>query len=184
MGLLVDDPFEQRAGDRRDRLVDEPRDDEVLDERTHLGVGEPAQPGRRHPHDLRHDPSAVRRHPEPLPDPLPDAGDGEAFAGDLLREEVLGDELLEVAADLVLALGDDRRVRIGSPSGCRNSAVTANQSASAPTMAASAAVLTYPHTPSWSRFRVAANTTAARPEQRQGDEPHPTQTGTSRGILG
>ena len=31
---------------------------------------------------------------------------------------------------------------IGSPSGCRNSAVTANQSASAPTIAASAAVLT------------------------------------------
>jgi len=30
----------------------------------------------------------------------------------------------------------------GSPSGCRNSAVTANQSANAPTMAASAAVLT------------------------------------------
>ena len=31
---------------------------------------------------------------------------------------------------------------IGSPSGCRNSAVTANQSASAPTMPASAAART------------------------------------------
>ena len=44
----------------------------------------------------------------------------------------------------------------GSPSGCRNSAVTANQSARAPTIAASAAVLTYPQTPDWSRLSVSA----------------------------
>ena len=36
---------------------------------------------------------------------------------------------------------------MGSPNGWRNSAVTANQSAKAPTMAASAPALTNPHTP-------------------------------------
>ncbi len=40
---------------------------------------------------------------------------------------------------------------IGSRSGCRNSAVTANQSAMAPTMLASAPALTNPRNPSWSR---------------------------------
>src|SRR3712207_7973400 len=36
------------------------------------------------------------------------------------------------------------RSGMGTPSGCRNSAVTANQSASAPTMDASAVARTYP----------------------------------------
>ncbi len=40
---------------------------------------------------------------------------------------------------------------IGSPSGCRNNAVTANQSAMAPTMLASAPALTNPQNPSRSR---------------------------------
>ena len=50
---------------------------------------------------------------------------------------------------------------IGSPSGCLNSAVTANQSAIAPTMDASAPALTNPSTPSWPS--VATYTTAAKP---------------------
>ena len=48
---------------------------------------------------------------------------------------------------------------IGSPIGCLNSAVTANQSAIAPTMEASAAALTKPSQPSWSS--VTTKTTAA-----------------------
>jgi hypothetical protein len=42
---------------------------------------------------------------------------------------------------------------IGSPSGWRKSAVTANQSANAPTMAASQPALTKPSTPVWSSVR-------------------------------
>ena len=53
-------------------------------------------------------------------------------------KEVGGDEARQVAADARLAARDDRRMGIGRPSGWRNRAVTANQSAIAPTMAASA----------------------------------------------
>ena len=59
-------------------------------------------------------------------------------------QEVLGEELLEALAELVLLRGISAVCGIGSPSGCRNSAVTANQSAMAPTMLASAPAFTKP----------------------------------------
>ena len=52
---------------------------------------------------------------------------------------------------------------IGSPSGCLNSAVTANQSAIAPTIDASAPALTKPSTPPWpcvATYTTAANTSS------------------------
>jgi hypothetical protein len=70
-----------------------------------------SRPSPGHPHDLDHRPVAIGRHTEPRADAVGDVGRGEAFASDLLGEEVLGDELLQVATDLVLALGDDRGVR-------------------------------------------------------------------------
>ena len=142
MGLFVDDALEQGAGDRRDRLAGQSGQQEVLDDAADLVVAESAEPSTGHPHDLDHRPVAIGRHTEPRADAVGDVDRGEAFASDLLGEEVLGDELLQVATDLVLALGDDRGVRDRQPSGCRKSAVTANQSASAPTIAASAPVLT------------------------------------------
>ncbi len=50
---------------------------------------------------------------------------------------------------------------IGNPRGCRNNAVTANQSAMAPTIEASAPALTNPQTPSLPNVRT--KTTAANP---------------------
>ena len=57
------------------------------------------------------------------------------------------------AAERFLALGDDRGVRDRQPQRMRNSAVTANQSASAPTMAASQPALTKPSQPLRSSVR-------------------------------
>ena len=54
---------------------------------------------------------------EPRPEPLADAGGDEAVAGDLLSEEVVVDELLETAAEFILALLDERGVRNGQPEG-------------------------------------------------------------------
>ena len=53
-----------------------------------------------------------------------------------------------LSARLSLRVGTIAVCGIGSPSGRRNSAVTANQSASAPTIAASAAAFRYPQPPS------------------------------------
>ena len=67
---------------------------------------------------------------------------------------------------------------IGSPSGCRNSAVTANQSAMAPTMLASAPALTKPRKPSWSRvatYTIAAKHAAVR-------RPRPSSGAAGSGV--
>ena len=71
---------------------------------------------------------------------------------------------------------------IGSPSGCLNSAVTANQSAIAPTIDASAPALTKPRKPSWSR--VTTYTTAAKHQQPDGDRAHPPQPGPAERVGG
>jgi hypothetical protein len=74
---------------------------------------------------------------QPFPGAQRDGRRSEFRAHDVGGQEVRLDELAERAADLVLAVRDDRRVRD------RNRAVTANQSASAPTMPPSAAARTY-----------------------------------------
>ena len=82
--------------------------------------------------------------------PPRDRGRRHPLADDVLLQEVLADEVLEPAAQLVLAAGISAVCGIGSPSGCLNRAVTANQSAMAPTIDASAPALTNPRNPCWS----------------------------------
>ena len=65
---------------------------------------------------------------------------------------------------------------IGSPSGCLNSAVTANQSAIAPTMVASAPALTKPRNPSWSS--VSDVDDGGEQQQPDRDRLHPAQPRT------
>ena len=63
-----------------------------------------------------------------------------------------------------LRLGIRAVCGIGRPSGCLNSAVTANQSAIAPTIDASAPAFTNPSQPSWPRvttYTTAASTSSA-----------------------
>ena len=55
----------------------------------------------------------VRRLAEPVTDPLADVDAGKPLRQHLVGEEVALHELAEAAPDLVLALGDDRRVRDG-----------------------------------------------------------------------
>jgi hypothetical protein len=57
----------------------------------------------------------------------------------VLGEDVVGDEAAEPLAQPLLLARDDGGVRDGQPSGRRNSAVTANQSARPPTTPAFAA---------------------------------------------
>ena len=77
-------------------------------------------------------------------------------------EEVLLHEARERFADLVLLAGMIAVCGIGIPNGYRNKAVTANQSASPPTMDASAAACRYPHSPCRSpKITHTANTPAA-----------------------
>ena len=143
VGLLVDDPLEQGAGDRRHRLLNQPRHEEVLDEPAHLVVGEPAQPGPADPHGLG---ACTRRRCSGTPSHCPTRSPTRAAASrsraisSVRKFSVTNSWRLRPIS--FLRLGMIAVCGIGSPSGCRNSAVTANQSASAPTIAASAAVLT------------------------------------------
>ena len=88
------------------------------------------------------------------------AADPDPVADDVLLEEVLPHELLQAPPRSSLRFGISAVCGIGSPSGCLNSAVTANQSAIAPTIEASAPALTKPQKPSWPS--VATYTTAAK----------------------
>ena len=112
VGLLVDDALEQGAGDRRRPAParaaarGSPRPARAPRRRT--AAPSPARATRTTSARTRCRCSGTPSH---SPDPLADVGRGQPVAGDLLGEEVLGDELLQVAPDLVLALGDDRRVR-------------------------------------------------------------------------
>ena len=184
VGLLVDDPLEQGAGDRCHRLLDEARHEEVLDQRTHLVVAEPPQPGGRDPHDLAAHPPAVLRHAQPQPDPLTHAGRREPVAGDLLGEEVLGHELLQVAPDLVLALGDDRGVWHGQtervPEQGRDREPVGER-ADHRRLGGGVDVAPDPGLVEVERQRVDDR---GEHQQRQGERPHPAQTGTAGGIRG
>ena len=62
----------------------------------------------------------------------------EPIDDDVVIEELALHELPEAAADLVLPVRDDRRVRDRDPERMAEQRVTANQSASAPIIAASA----------------------------------------------
>ena len=92
--------------------------------------------------ELRGDPISVGHLPDPLAHPPGDLDPSELVAHDVLGQELLADEVAEAVADLVLLAREIAVCGIGRPSGRRKSAVTANQSASAPTIAASAVART------------------------------------------
>ena len=58
-------------------------------------------------------PAGVVRHGQPAAEPLADVDAGQSLGDHLAGQEVALDELAEAAPDLVLAPGDDRRVRDG-----------------------------------------------------------------------
>ena len=85
---------------------------------------------------------------QPLADSAARSCGRDALADDPLLQEVLADELLAGRGRArPCASGSARCAGSGMPSGCLNSAVTANQSAIAPTMDASAPALTKPSQP-------------------------------------
>src|SRR5690606_4065681 len=142
VGTVGDDRLEEVTGQRAELLLPQPRQQGVVDEPGDLVLPDPLQGPAGQRRDLADDPFGVPGLLDPGGDatsdlrlqvPLPDRGAG---------EEVVGDELLEAAGQAGLAPRDDRGVRDRQPEGCRNRAVTANQSAMAPTMPASAAALT------------------------------------------
>ena len=77
-----------------------------------------------------------------FPDAAGDVGVPQFGLDVLRRQEILADEGAQALTELVLLLPDDRGVRDRQTQRVRNNAVTANQSASAPTMPASAAART------------------------------------------
>ena len=86
----------------------------------------------------------LRRCPSPSQsaEALADAGVAQLLGDHLAGEEVLLHELAEAATELCLAVRMTAVWGMGRPSGWRNSAVTANQSARPPTIAASAVART------------------------------------------
>ncbi len=140
---------EQGPEQRRDGFLAEARHEGVGHQVGDVLVADLAEGDRGDVGDLVDDAPGVGGVGEPVPDPRRDGRRGHPVADDVLLEEVLPHELLQALAQLVLALGDQRGVRDRArPSGCLKSAVTANQSAMAPTMEASAPALTNPQKPS------------------------------------
>ncbi len=142
VAAVGDDPLQGLADAGGDLLRVGPAGDRLADDRLDVRVPqdrEGAPEGRR---QLGRDAVRVVGVGEPGAEAAADADRAQPLSYDLLGEEVLADELAEGDAQLVLLGGDDRGVRDGQARGWRKRAVTANQSAIAPTMPASAAAAT------------------------------------------
>jgi hypothetical protein len=129
----------ERAADERPHLhAPRARHEPALDERLHVLVAQHLGGAVQ----ARPPPAAPRAAPcrvgEEAAEPLPHARAGELGPDHLARQEVLLDEAAERAPMRSLRDGTMAVCGIGMPNGWRNSAVTANQSASPPTIAASA----------------------------------------------
>jgi hypothetical protein len=111
VGVVAEDLGEQVAGDRRDRLLDQAWDQHLGDERLDIGVAKSVQRQRQDRGTLGHHPRRVDRVVQPLGRTCRHLGDHQAVTDDLLLQEVLLHEVLEAPAELVLAPGDQRRVR-------------------------------------------------------------------------
>ena len=158
--VLGDDVVEQPAGHLAQRLLSEPwqqlasRSGQRPRRPSHSRA--PLAPARR----LVDDPDAVVLRPTATPPTRRlTSARGHPRSNDVLGEEVVGDEVLKASRQRVLAGRDDRRVRDRQAERCRNNAVTANQSAIAPTIAASEVAWTYAQAPS--PCSVATKTAAA-----------------------
>ena len=109
--MIGDDGVEQVAGHRADRLADQPRQQDVLDEGADLVLADPVQRGAADPDDLGHRAAPMGRVCKPVAEPQRHLRGEEALADDLLGEEVLRDEVLQAPTELPLALGDQRGMR-------------------------------------------------------------------------
>ncbi len=108
---VPDDLLQQAPGDRADRLGEEPRQQRLLDQRDHVGVTDPRQGHVQHRGGLVGDPARVVLGAEPGAEAAAEAGRVDPLADHGLVQEVLADELLEAAAELLLAPRDQRGVR-------------------------------------------------------------------------
>ena len=182
VGVVGDDLLQQPAGHGRDRLGHEPGDQHLLHQRgdvlrraacaarsratlapsatTRSGVGRLAHPDAR-PGGRCRPPRAARGSP--------------ARAGSSRRRTPRGSCRTRPSCR-----GTSAVCGIGSPSGCRNRAVTANQSAMAPTMLASAPAFTNPRNPSWSRVSEVDH--GSEEQQAQCHTLHPAQSRASYGV--
>ena len=152
VGLVAHHLVEQPAGHGAHRLLDEAWQHGLLDDGAHVLVGDAVQGVHRDRGDLVDEPLGVTGHEGPLGGPPGRLGVEDPLADDLLAHEVLADELLEAAPDHLLLARDERGVRDRQAQRVAEDAVTANQSAQAPTIEASAPALTKPSTPSsWPR---------------------------------
>ncbi len=145
---------EQVAQQRRDRLLAEPREERVLDEAAHVLVAHLVQPGGHDLGGLVDHAARVLRH-RAARRPTRAA----TWAAPIRSRTTSSCRKFSPTNSCrprprsSLRRGISAVCGIGSPSGCRNSAVTANQSAIAPTIEASAPALTNPQNPSASRVR-------------------------------
>ena len=144
--VVAHDLGEQAAGQRRDRLLAEARDERLGDEVGDVLVADLAQPDRGDLGDLVDHPahvararratvptrSEMARRRDPLADDRPPGGSSPPRTPRGSRPSSS------------LRRGISAVCGTGRPSGCLNSAVTANQSAIAPTIDASAPALTKP----------------------------------------
>jgi hypothetical protein len=133
---------EHVADDRGDLRLPRTRDHALVDELPNVVVAHHGARAGERVGDVPRDRPRVLGGADPPRGALGDAHRAEPGGDHLAREEVVLDEAAEAPADPVLALRDDRRVRDRRPSGCRKSAVIANQSAIPPTIAASASART------------------------------------------
>ena len=115
VGVVGDDLLEQAACDRCDRLGLEPRDQHLLHERGDVCVAQATQTEREHGRCLGDDPVGVGGDAHPGAHPARDVGGRQSLPDHLLVQEVLGEELLQALAELVLAARDQRGVRDRQP---------------------------------------------------------------------
>ncbi len=142
MGVGLDDLLEPGSRGRTPLGVDQVLTGEVGDEVSHIIIAQRVEHGRGDGRALGAHSLGVRGLAQPFARAERDPRARQLGAHHVGGEEVRLHELAERAADLVFAVGDDRGVRDREAERTRNSAVTANQSASAPTMPPSAAART------------------------------------------
>ena len=174
----------RRAGRRpsADRLADQPRQQDVLDEGADLVLADPVQRGAADPDDLGHRAAPMGWVCEPLAEPQRHLRGEEALADDLLGEEVLRDEVLQAPTELGLALGDQRGVRDRDaqrvPEERRHREPVGQRAHHRGTRGG------VDIAPRPVRLRPQGDQVhgRGRDEQAQRDEPHPLEAGAARGI--
>ena len=98
MRVVAKDLLEQLAHDRAELLLLEPRDQRLLDHRGDIGLLDVAERVGEDARALGDEAFAVAVGDEPLPYAAADSGGLDAFAYDVLAQEVVGDELLQALA--------------------------------------------------------------------------------------